>query len=514
MPSLKDFLDAPSRLSNCHPVYMRRWFFRLQTMPETASGEMLLGSLQRRIGLAVATEQDVAKLGTELKNQLRKVRKVEGAQLDPRLLEAVLNRALEYPRTDSQRNRLHVLPLVPELANYTAAVRLRGSPWNPGNLLADIVVAGARDPAHARDLWQALYQALQIDDEDDMWARFLNQELQQWRTKGVKERVDNGSTNGGPRELPVPDYPAPNLGGDPSGFDAPAIQFVHDLEALLYLHPRLTRREWLGYLESLLRLGAVSHTQWLCRVHDVAWREVLSALTEGSSWNSEELRERTKRALSRPWWSVGQTFAASSRTLTQDYMRARYGLNLALYHMDQEQQGMTDELAEPTGLDGFVTLLKAMGGWASEHPEARVLREKLSSLVEAEPRIAQCDKGFTNNLREFWRYGLAKRQPQQPRDAEFDQGYWLQKRGEKRSPWVVMPGPVSLSLMAHCCIPRSSGAGTVADLVKHMALYGLNVQQADFEAGALAQRLRGLGLIVDSPDAESGMGLLDPLGEW
>jgi hypothetical protein len=137
----------------------------------------------------------------------------------------------------------------------------------------------------------------------------------------------------------------------------------------------------------------------------------------------------------------------------------------------------------------------------------------LAGLMEADPRIAQCKKSFTNNIREFSRYGLAKRQPSRSRDAEFDQGYWLEKKGGKNSPWIVMPGAISLSLMAHCCAPEGS-SGTVSDLIKHMSHYGMGIQQSDLESGTLAQRLRGLGLVVDSPDAESGMGILDPLGEW
>ena len=55
------------------------------------------------------------------------------------------------------------------------------------------------------------------------------------------------------------------------------------------------------------------------------------------------------------------------------------------------------------------------------------------------------------------------------------------------------------------------GSGTIQALIGYLGNYGLSVMQSDFESGLLADRVRGLGLVVDSPDAESGMGLLDPL---
>lgn len=513
--SFRQFLGSPTQKRWGHTTYKTKWFFALRTMPESAYGEMLLGSLYRRTGAAAATEKSVAALGNDFIRRLERLQtKANDALLEPRQFRAVLVDMLDYPRTASQSGRrsLTLLPMVPELANYTAPVRLRGSPWNPGNLLADVVVAGAESPAEAERVWADLHRALLVAEDDDVWARFLAREVKEWRTKKLRALLGDEQEPPAPKPLIFEKSHNPHIAADRSML-LPARQFVRDLEAVIGIRDRLTRREWLAYLESLLRIGAVTHTQWLCRVHAVVWDEVLSALTEGEAWDNGGVPRRLNDALRRPWWAIGESYAASSRTLAQAYQRARYGLNLVLYRMEEDAPSVAASLPVPEGLQGLAELTAALAQWASRYPDAMRLREQVTELLEADPRVSACRKGFTNNLREFWLYGLAKRQPKLNRDSEFDQGYWLQKRGSYRSaPWVAAPGPLSLSLAAHCCLSRSGGYGTVRDLAEYLGRYGLGVLQTDFESGPLAVRLRGLGLVVDSPDAESGMGMLDPLG--
>jgi hypothetical protein len=502
------FLDAPSRKRNCHRIY-RGWFFALATMPESAYGEMLLGSLYRRLGLAVATEREVAGHGSALARRLNRKTAPEGARLEPRLVRAVMRDALDYPRTPSQSSKrsLTVLPLVPEMANYAAPVRLRGNPWNPGNLIAEAVVAGASNEDHAREIWHGLYEALSIGRNEDVWAKFVAEEMQGWRTTDLQNALDACPPS--LRALGATVQPESHLGQ--LAVPMPARQFVHDIAIVIRLKPALTRREWLGYLESLLRLGAVSHSQWLCRVHDVVWTEVMAALQQGHVRPRAELEQSLRTALTEPWMAIGEGFAARSRTISQGYLRARYGLNLLLFEMEQSRPTLSESLPRPTSLPSLADLVFALCRWASSFAGALPFRRQLAELVESDPSVAACRKGFTNNLREFWLYGLAKRQPQLPRDSEFDQGYWLEKRGAYRSaPWITMPGAVSLCLAAHSACRRAGGFGTVRDLSDHFAAYGIDVLQTDFEGGRLAARLRGLGLVVDSPDAESGMAVLDP----
>jgi len=54
------------------------------------------------------------------------------------------------------------------------------------------------------------------------------------------------------------------------------------------------------------------------------------------------------------------------------------------------------------------------------------------------------------------------------------------------------------------------GPRSIQRLVQHLAAYGVAVDRNDIADSDLGHQLRMLGLVLDSPDAESGMLLLPP----
>jgi hypothetical protein len=54
------------------------------------------------------------------------------------------------------------------------------------------------------------------------------------------------------------------------------------------------------------------------------------------------------------------------------------------------------------------------------------------------------------------------------------------------------------------------GPRSIHTLGQHLAAYGIAVDRQDIARNDLGHQLRMLGLVLDSPDAESGMLLLPP----
>lgn len=50
-------------------------------------------------------------------------------------------------------------------------------------------------------------------------------------------------------------------------------------------------------------------------------------------------------------------------------------------------------------------------------------------------------------------------------------------------------------------------------LAQHMSQYGIDVEHRDIARNDLGHQLRMLGLVLDSPDAESGMLLVPPFAQ-
>lgn len=142
---------------------------------------------------------------------------------------------------------------------------------------------------------------------------------------------------------------------------------------------------------------------------------------------------------------------------------------------------------------------------------AEQLIEDFHVIRDAESRTVACKKGIGSNMVEFGRYVLGQRQTAEESLRGYDQGYFLRKKSDYASaPWIVSLGPVAVLALVHCCLKDVAGPRSVQRLCQHLAWYGLEVDRDDIATSDLGMKLRMLGLVLDSPDAESGMLLVPP----
>src|SRR3546814_15422315 len=138
------------------------------------------------------------------------------------------------------------MPLVPQVALFSGSARLVGNPWTPGVLVRRMIWLGAPDTSSAEATWRSLFDALAVGDEDDIFARFLQSEVEAW--------------------LPQPAWtfiPAPTdsmpLAPDAGTGTFPSRQFVRDLNAVLAANPWPTRSDWAALHESVHLAGPRPH---------------------------------------------------------------------------------------------------------------------------------------------------------------------------------------------------------------------------------------------------------------
>lgn len=269
--TLAQFREAP--WANSHDVYSKARL-AMSPAPEYASSEVILSSVYRVIGFDGAAERTVPQRGRELDRAIKKARErarsPSGATLDPDSFSTLLGSVLESPKLPNQSTKrfLQVTPLVPQVAVFSGSARLAGNPWTPGVLVKRMVWLGSSDAAAARSMWNTLFEALAVGEDDDVFARFLQAEAESWMPEPKWEQVLA-------RDEPVLDP------DDARAIAFPARQFVHDLNSIVSAKSTTTRRQWTSLLEAILRLGVVSHVAWLCEVHSRAW-EAVSAALDGS----------------------------------------------------------------------------------------------------------------------------------------------------------------------------------------------------------------------------------------
>jgi hypothetical protein len=495
--TLLRFRDDPWRES--HPAYAGSPLAIIPA-PEYASSEVILSSLYRAVGFPGLAESAVAQRGRELDREIqrhrnrRRVR--DGAALDPDTLHGVLNSALESPKLPNQSSSrfLQVTPLVPQVAVFSGSPRTTGSPWSAGALMRRMVSLGATSEEEARETWRRLFDALSVVEDDDVFARFLQREVLAWAAEPVWSHS------------PLEQGPCLSR-EDRDQLAYPARRFVADLGAVIEAKGSLTRRQWTSILEAILRIAAVSHVMWLCEVHIRTWACIRRALSGEVPADVAAIREAMyPRAFA--YLAYGDRALPPMKDLASGYLRARIGLNGVLW-------AMADIGEVPGGVGSARDLLALAQGVAGSSATLAdiALERTMDELEDRENRAILCSKGIGHNMMEFARHVLGQRQSANPVLRGYDQGYVLRKKSAaKSSPWVVGLGPVAALALVHTSLAGSGGPRSVRRLAQHLAAYGVTVDHRDISQNDLGHQLRMLGLVLDSPDAESGMLLVPPFG--
>jgi hypothetical protein len=425
---------------------------------------------------------------------LNKASKPERAVLEADTIHSLLHSVLESPKLPKQSARrfLQVTPLVPEVATFSGSARLAGNSWSAGSLVRRMIWLGSTEQRQSSEVWRSLFEALAVDKRDDIFARFLQAELGAW-SGGVQWREVPGEDD-------APTFDADDLAA------CPARQLLGDLMSVLAAKDAMTRRQWTSVLEAVIRLGAVAHVAWTCDVHARSWACVRKALAGGGPATQEEARDAIFPG-SPAYFSYGDRALPRFTDLVSQYLSARLGLNATLWTMEAAGIKVTGGLSS----SGQIAILcKEIRAAAPKLVELNVAK-LVAEISERENHRLLCRKGIGSNILEFARHALGQRQAANPILRGYDQGYALRKKSAaSSSPWVVSLGPVSVLAMVHCSLASSAGPRSVRRLAQHLAAYGLIVDYREIATNDLGHQLRMLGLILDSPDAESGMLLVPP----
>lgn len=472
--------------------------FNIRPAPEFSTAEVVVASLYRAVGFDGYPETEVPKAGREFDrlSQAAKAKKIEAGRIRPDTWRTVLHGVLESPKQPNQSSKrfLQLCPVVPDVALYSGSARLAGNSWNPGQLIQRMICLGSESESAAKATWKRLFDALSVTDGDDVWARWLQDEF---RHRGKSERKWAAKSIDLAASLPKIDRDTLRY---------PARQFVCDLEAVIDAKGSMTRRQWVSLLEAVIRLGSVMHVVWLCNVNERLWRRVREVLDgQPAPKDEDEVRRRILYGGAR-CLAYGNPAVPIIKEYASGYLTARVGLNVVLWAL--EDLGTSVQRLGSSG-DLFELLATI-----ERNREALLAAKVLAihtEVTDREARTIACKNGIGKNISEFARHTLGQRQTSDESLRGYDQSYFLRKRGEaKNSPLVVSLGPVALLAMVHCCLREAAGPRSVKRLGDHLEWYGIQVDLDAMGGSDLGRKLRLLGLVLDSPDAESGMLMIPP----
>lgn len=497
--TLADFKQAPWRTS--HKKYSDS-ALAISPAPEYASSEVLVSSLYRTIGFQGVSEGSVPQAGRNLDKLVQKhrdrQRQPTGALVGAETWNTIIHGVLESPKLPNQSSKrfLQVSPLVPHLALFSGSARLSSNSWHAGGLIRRMIWLGSRDESLANDLWAKLFVALGVGENDDVFARWLQEEAGAWTAPSPSWQLAP-ALSGESMTL---------AGSDFQELQFPAKQFTKDLIAIVAAKDSMTRRQWTSLLEAIFRLAAVSHVTWLCDVQARIWLNVQAAL-------SEHLPDGNVDAVVPVFPKLPQYMTYGGKALlgikdkASGYLQARLGINAILWSLDDVGSPYVGALSSSEDVVGLCQHIRQNRAALTRAGIAQTIAE----VLESEARSLLCKKGIGSNLMEFARHCLGQRQTASPLLRGYDQGYVLRKKGTSASsPWIVSLGPVSVLALVHCALAGMGGPRSIHRLGQHLAAYGVSVDRNDIASSDLGHQLRMLGLVLDSPDAESGMLLLPP----
>lgn len=492
--SVAAFRDDPWKYS---PDAYDKSVFNIRPAPEFATAEVVVASLYRAAGFPGYAESEVPSAGRDFDRASQASRRKSTPEqcVGPETWRTILHGVLESPKQPNQSSRrfLQLSPVVPDVSLYSGSARLTGNSWNPGLLIERMLRLGSRSEQEGEELWSRVHDALSVVDDDDIWARWLDGEFSRRRQSPrswTKTRMERG-----------PDLPV----NEKQSLRFPAKQFVRDIDAIIGAKSCMTRRQWISLVEAILRIGAVAHVLWLCDVNERLWRAVQDVLDAAEPASAEEIRERVVD-YRRAYLAYGNPAVPLIRNHASGYLVARLGLCLVLWHL----KAMGSDIRSLSSCADIHGLLGEVKRKRRELQAVDVMAE-FAAIRDEQARTVLCKKGIGSNLTEFGRHVLGQRQTNNESLRGYDQGYILRKRGEHKSaPWVVSLGPVAVLALSHCCLRQASGPRSVQRLCEHLARYGIDVDRDDVSKGDLGKKLRMLGLVLDSPDAEGGMLLVPP----
>lgn len=500
------FLEEPWKHE--HTTYDKS-FLDFSNVPEYGPSEVLLASLYRRIGLRQkgtsnpVGEGKVGSNGTRLKNTIAKSigKKRSEDSVSAEAWQRIVDKVIRSPKTPSQgkSNFIQTTPIVPSAAIYSMAARLKGQPWNPGALIESSITYGEESEESANDLWKSLFEALSVkEDEDDGWAVFLEREFANWDCGDVEWVFDRGINY----ESWMSDWQS-------DGVLCPARRFTSDLRYLLKAKTLLTRRQWTSLVEAILRIGICSQVLWVSKVNQVFFEIALDVLKGAPIPSMDDIRDRLSTGDG--FWNYGQLVHKQVKKIIREYVYGRLGINLILHRCDDiapiSRAMPKDPFSSISNLRQFLSSL-------ADHREDfgfDEFQDDLGQALEDDPRKISLKHGTGKNLIEFLRHTLGQRETQERGLEGYDQGYLACRKGDYRTaPLVLEAGSVMILALVYACSCDGSGMRTVEDLCEHLGQYGIRISPDEIAGSKLGKSLRTLGLVLDSPDAEGGMVLLNP----
>lgn len=500
---------------NSEGVKETRAFFRHVRVPEQCSGEMLVAELQRVFCFRDLDDAFIQNTGSKLLKELRKANDEESVWLSH-----FLDHVARYPVQTKQATKHdipYVIPLIPSIAFFSTPRRVTkrnadddhttDKSWKPGLYIKE-VLSYCMPEGQIDRYFEDLQKALIVSPEsDERFACLLDEKIRKALQDHVQINFAERSLGIGEVEHKVCIMPQSIRD---KIVNAPFKRLAGDIAAVLSVKSKVSRRQFVAMLESVVRIGSAAHVLWTCNVYrklELKMSEILKG-TNPTLTESEVYSILNMPAAG--LFSYGSNFQVKLREFFKDYELSSQRLNCLVDKLKSDA-GFTSEQLDWSSVESLLKSVECIRAYAASHPEFVETYERDFSehYRLAIKKYSLSMDSQSTHLQRFVLTTLAQNiQFKEVRFSRYDQSYFARRRtNSSRSALLVNAGAVALMTLVHCCSYRN-GVVLLSNLLDAMQTYGITVPAGE-TAKRFKQQLRELGLTIDSPDAESGMVLQD-----
>ena len=429
-----------------------------------------------------------------------------------------LQRLAGVPKTPKQTatKQLHLYPLTQSIAQISSFVKLH-NPWDPGKAVFEFLARGMTSPEKLKDLWIELANnwSVHLDTKgEDLSAEFFENAARNLLPEGKDPWA------GEPKSIPETDQLVSLEKSAPFTIGStPAESLAKDLQVLIKLQKQVTRTNWIAMLDGLLRVAIPACYLWCYHctgnLKSFFQRSLQDECLKEEITQNEIFTQTNFKPLNHGAKDVG--------SLEDKIRKYIFDLNFchtAFQWLQNNQIRAFDEWADAesinnkSGLSGLHEILKSLNPNSKSSLRSE-LEDNQRELKRSEDAIVQKQRSWTKNTFESLQYLLRQRSVVD--QLGFDQSYWCKKvpRGStsaKNDPWLLEPSDLNLSLFVHLAAHDENGIKlqnpTARRLRKHLQKYGYAITDDELSKGVTGNRLRRLGRVTDSSDAEGGMMLV------
>lgn len=507
--------------------------FKVSPAPQYCTSETLLGSLYRAIGYKSVGEKNVYSNGKNFygfmhgyfnKKTNQNVDTDSTILKEPEKLNTLLEEVFISPKSEngveSQKKTYVDTPLTPAFAIFTGtnSYSETAHPWNPGELVKSMIIAGSASFAEAKELWFKLFDALNVNVDDsgeDLSARFIEKELRNWFSllKIKQNKGDDFFPSFTYNDLDEKDqsYSLKLSQEDFEKINFPAKQFTKDLNVLINLKKKLSRKLWISLFESVLRLSTVSHFLWICNIRYKIYECMIRNLDSQVCDSLEIIHDVIS------FYGEEFSFAdANGKAVLGDIKDRIKNSILFSYYLEFWCNKLINAKLlniEDSNIETIEDLNKIFTLLFSNRDilYTQANKEELQRWKIQNKKVINCTNGIGKLRFEFVRHILGKKMPKEERMKGYDQSYIINKKGPyNSSPWIISFGDTSILAFVYCALGEQQTSKPILEFEKYLKTYGITFDSNNKLYRQLSEQLRLNSLVLDTPDASSIMNLIPP----